>query len=319
MVEFIENEYIPPDLAPTITAAAISGMWPPLRRKGFYYILSFVVFFGIGVGCPATQLMNMAFVDSITDVMDQCLISITMIASAWKGFNMFMQSDRIREIFRLHRDMLEHTNKIERERFRILSVNNTRLYYFFIAMYMCGWTGVCFQTIFSSPEKRLWPSTYFLPFEFAKYRAVYLGGLLYQGLSEVLFCIWNALQDTYPIIMILMLYEHVDQLQKRIKKLGNIEVNDGQQTRPLTDVEHFHQLKECCIYYEKCLTYVNFRSPFYGTSKLQFHSISIFIVRFWKLMEDAVSFAYLFQFGASGFVICTSAYQLSIVRLKSNF
>lgn len=254
MVSFVEPEYIPPDLKPIVDFSRVSGMWPPIKRPNYYYLLSLIVFIGIGIGCPLTQVLNMLFVDSITDVMDQCLISITMFASAWKGVNLFIQHRKIREIFELHRDMLRHTSKAENDRFSALAATNVRLYYFFIAIYMCGWTGVCCQTIFSSPEKRLWPSTYFLPLDVAKLPSVYLGVLFYQGLSEVLFCIWNALQDTYPIIMILMLCEHIDQLQERLKLLGIEQKKvQGKKSVLITDAEHYGQLKDCCIYYESCL------------------------------------------------------------------
>lgn len=264
MVSFVEPEYVPHDLVPSIFVSRVSGMWPPIEKSYLYYLFALIVLCGIGIGCPLTQVMNVLFVDSITDVMDQCLISITMIASTWKGINLFVQCGRIREIFQLHREMLQQANKQEKEKMLVVAKYNVRIFYFFVAMYMCGWTGVCMQTIFSNPEKRLWPSTYFLPFEFAKNGSVYIGVLLYQGISEVLFCLWNAMQDTYPIILILMLWEHVEQLQQRVLMLGSEEtkVQNGNKTRPLSHSEHYRQLKECCIYYEKCLRYKHTFSVF---------------------------------------------------------
>lgn len=320
MASFVETEYIPPDLKPIILVSRISGMWPPMKKSCPYYLLTLIVFICIGIGCPFTQVMNVMFVDSVTDVMDQCLISITMIASTWKGVNLLMHHGKIREIFNLHREMLSYTNKKENGRFQLLVMNNVRLFYFFVGMYMCGWTGVCCQTIFSTPEKRLWPSTFFMPFDFAKIPAVYLGVLFYQGLSEVLFCVWNAMQDTYPIIMVLMLCEHVDQLQQRVMSLGikKKKMQNGRESRLVSEVEYYEELKKCCVYYEKCTRFKTASHSHFCFSSVENILFSI-SSRFWRLLEDAVSTAFLFQFGASGFVICTSAYQLSTVNTINHF
>lgn len=256
-----EIEYIPPDLKTNIFYFRITGMWAPLKRSYLYHLLSIFILVVIGIGCPLTQIINVIFVDSLANFMDQLLVSVTVVAATVKGVNFYMQQKKVRRIFALHKRMLDRIdigfNDSDDIKLQKIIRFNVLICKFFLYIYWCGLTAVGFQTIFSSPEKRLWPSTYFLPFESAKVPTVYMAGLIYQGFSEFWFCIWNAIEDTYPIIMVLMLCNHMEKLQNRLCRLGTIKLSRsiGNKNKRDSNKEFYVMLKDCSIYYEDCLRF----------------------------------------------------------------
>lgn len=254
-----EPEYIPPDLKLNVALYRLSGMWPPLKRSYLYPILSFAILLIIGIGAPFSQLMNIFFVDSVDTAMDQCLISSTVVAGTIKGVNVYLQQSKLRKIFQLHKEMLGKWAKGTdvHEQFEKIAKNNVKVVKFFIWMYMAGGTGVALQTIFSTTEKRLYASTYFVPYEFGKNPAVYFPVIVFQVISSFGYCVWNAIEDTYPVILILMLCGHLDTLQMQLINLGikdnalDLKIGRG----PLNQ-KYYAELRNCVFYYESCLRLV---------------------------------------------------------------
>lgn len=256
-----ESDYIPPDLKTNMFYFRLSGMWPPLKTSYLYHLLTIFILAVIEIGSPLTQLINVIFVGSLADFMDQLLVSTTMVASTVKGVNFYMQQRKLRQVFQLHKRMLDRPdigfNDGDDVALQKVVRFNVFICKFFLCMYGCGITTVTLQVIFSSPEKRLWPSTYFLPFEFGKDPTIYLAGLIFQGFSEFWFCVWNAVEDTYPIIMILMLCNHMEKLQNRLCRLGRMKVKSSIRNELKLDsnAEFYYSLKDCSIYYEDCLRF----------------------------------------------------------------
>lgn len=241
-------EYIPPDLKSNVTLCRIFGMWPPFKKSHLYSLLSIIVLVIIGVGFPLSQLINIPLLSSVDKIMDQFLISCTAIAGTFKGINIYLQQMKIRELFQLHKKMLANHAKDHKERSKFLEIakDNVTILKLFICMYLCGGTGVTLQTIFSSRENKLYLSTYLLPYEFAKSALVYYPVNVYQVLCTFCLCVWNAIADTYPIIMILMLCGHLDTLQAQLENLGI-------RREKYLNHKDYVELRNCVLYYQACL------------------------------------------------------------------
>lgn len=257
--KMVEPEYIPPDLKSNVVLYRVSGMWPPLKRSYLYPLLSIAILLIIGIGYPFSQLMNIVFIDSIDIITDQCLISSTVVAGTVKGVNIYLQQSKLRKIFQLHKEMSEKWARGTdvREHFKTIAKNNVRILNLFIWMYMAGGTGVALQTIFSTPEKRLYASTYYVPFEFGKNPAVYFSVIVFQVICSFFYCFWNAIEDTYPVILILILCGHLDTLQTQLANLGVKE--DAADTgigRDRLSRKYYTELGNCVSYYQSCLRLV---------------------------------------------------------------
>lgn len=263
MVKFLRNinklkditgtrgEYIPPDIHLNISLFCYTGMWPPLKQSCLYTLWTTLLFATLGITFPLSQFMNVFFVNSIERAVDTAFFAITFLAGTLKAINIYKQQSNIRQIFALHKQMLQDSNKsVDDERCMNIVQTNLVIVRFFLTLYFATWSIAVLQAIFSNPENRLWPSTYNLPYEFAKSDTVYLAVLFYQINSNLIFALWIALEDTFPVILILMLIGHVDKLRKRLENLC-VKCNDGQ----IGDLNflHYRQLKESCIFYENCL------------------------------------------------------------------
>lgn len=255
-------EYIPQDLKPHIICFRISGMWPPVLTSHSYNLLSILCIIFIGIGFPFTELMNIFFVDSVSKIIDHCLISSTVVSGTVKGVNLYVQQSKLRKIFRLHKDMMARyaNGAAEKEKFQNITKHNLEIHNFFLYSYLTGSAGVALQVLLSNPESRLFASTYLLPYAFASQPLVYLTVIFYQNFCSFLFSIYNAVLDTYPVILILILCGHMDILQNRLMSLkAHKPKKTGKQDTKMIDLdkEYYDELKECILYYESCLRCVD--------------------------------------------------------------
>lgn len=112
---------------------------------------------------------------------------------------------------------------------------------------MVTWSMFSAQVIISQPENRIWPSTHKFPFEFAHNPYVYYGVLIHQAVANLVFVYWVLLEDTYPMIMSLILCAHLRILKKRFENLGE-SIERG----TILDAKFYADLKESVVYYNFC-------------------------------------------------------------------
>lgn len=257
MARAIDNvEYIPHDVHHSIMLFHYSGMWPPLNKSILYDTYTFILFCLLGVTFPITQFMNMFYVNSVEAVIDHFFISITCLNGTFKAINIYVQQKNIRQIFAMHREMLRESDENdpeERVRFANVTKMNMRIFRFFISLYFTTWSTIVLQVVLSKPQNRLWPSTYNLPYDWARDEQLYLWLLVYQGFSNMIFAIWIGLEDTFPVILMLMLCGHVDRLTKRLQRLG--QRRSVVESRNEQNLRYYEELKNCTLYYESCLKY----------------------------------------------------------------
>lgn len=250
-INVMADEYIPPDISLNFLIYRCSGMWSPLKKSHLYTMWTTVLLVVFGITYPLSLFINICYVKSIEAAVDVIVIAIPILTSTLKAINIYNHQSNIRHIFALHKKMLQSRNKNvdDTSKFATIQKTNRLLARSFSALYFATWVTILLQTIASKPADRLWSSTYNLPYEFAKSHTIYVIVLFYQGFSNMLFAVWIALEDTFPIILILMLIGHVDRLKKRLEHLALRSEGDIFNLKLL----YYRQLKECCVYYEHCL------------------------------------------------------------------
>lgn len=254
------DEYIPPDIKPTIFIFRHTGIWPPMPKTHLYNLSTVMWLLLIGIPFPLTIFVNLYYATTIQQIVDHFLISTTAMFCTLKAINIYWQQRNVRKVFELHATMLNKSNNKfdDVDEFNRIKRYNRLILRFFVFLYLTTWCTVVLQVIFGKPEKRMWPSTYNLPHETLKEPKLYLIVLIYQGLSNLILTLWCGLVDTFPVILILMLGGHIDRLCQRLRQLGKDfhDDVDDEETKLSPNDRYYRDLKECIEYYELCTRYL---------------------------------------------------------------
>lgn len=198
------------------------GLWPP--EDGSILYSMWVVFFTltVNIGFPVSQLICVLYVDSVNAAVDHLLITSTVIMAAIKGVNVLAKKKIFVELLHLMKQLdetitpQEHDN-IFKKKFR----NSNRLLSLFCVCYIGCWTCVSIQVIMSKPEHRLMSSTFLYPNAFLHQQAIYLGGIVFQSISNLFLVTVDIMVDTYGASLLYVLGGHIDILGQRLQSLGN--------------------------------------------------------------------------------------------------
>lgn len=248
-------DYIPAELKVAVFLFRYAGIWRPFQNSYRYTLLTIVWFIAIGLLLPFTQFINLYYCRSIEKMVDHFLMSVTCLNGTFKAINVYWQQKNIRKLFELHEIMLNKYNKKydDGEAFARIRKNNIIILRVFVSLYVTTWALSGLQVIFTKPDNRLWPSTYNIPYEIFNGPKLYLIVLIYQGFAISIFSVWVAFEDTYPVILILLLCGHVDRLKNRLENLGTRYDDQKQDVIAYgNDKLYYHELIECCVYYELC-------------------------------------------------------------------
>lgn len=178
--------------------------------------------------------------------MDQSFLSLTCWATLFKTIVIYRRRDTIRELFRIHSNLSSDIRC--KERYNRTVRLNYYVHAFLTCLYSSGVTSFAIQTVVSSPEQGLYPSTAFLPYHFAQNRAVYLSVLAFQILVITFAVEWTILQDSLYIALINIICCHLAELKDRLRTLGNGSMGDEGQ-----DSLFYKDLIVCCERYRNCL------------------------------------------------------------------
>ncbi|XP_055322119.1 odorant receptor 33a-like [Sitodiplosis mosellana] len=214
-------------------------------------------------------------------MVDRSVITSSVVVVVVKAIALFTTRKGLNEFL----EIIKSLDSEIHDESHIFQMNKTikighRLYISYLYPYISTCVLLVFQTIYSKPETRMWSSTYAYPFKWAQRTNVYVGGLFLQGIANTCIVLFAVAADTYGVVMLQILSTHIDILQDRLKCLG--------QAKELSSDEHFNQLISGCKTYEN-------------------------ILRCSKLLESTLGSALFAQFCVSGVVLCTSAYQLTMI------
>lgn len=228
----------------------LAGVWPEAASKYFlaYHIWTFFVILLLGILFPFSQILNIFFADSITEMVDRSVITSSVVIVVVKALNLYTKRRELNEFFEIMKELddeIQEEYQIQRMKSAIKISHQLFFAYFYPYISTC--VLLVFQTIYSRPAIRLWSSTYAYPFDWAQKTKVYVIGLFIHGIANTCIVIFAVAADTYGAVLIHILSTHIDILQHRLTELGK--------NKKFSDKEHFDQLIYCCKAYESILRY----------------------------------------------------------------
>lgn len=222
----------------------LCGLWPPKGGSILYSI--WVVFFTltVNIGFPISQLICVLWIDSVNAAVDNMIITSSVIMAVVKGLNVLAKKKTFVELLQLMKELDSTVTPSEYDRvFKRKFLVSNGLLLLFCASYFGSWSCIAVQEIVSDPAKRLWSSTYLYPSEFLHHNGIYLGGIIFQSLSNLLVVIVDIVADTYGASLLLLLGGHIEILGEHLQALGK----DCDKTE---DFKHQHKiLIELCKKY----------------------------------------------------------------------
>lgn len=230
---------------------SLFGVWlkNEAENSRLYHFWTVIIFIVLGVLFPLSQIVNIIFVNSVTEMVDRSVITSSVVVVVIKALNLYANRKRLTELLNQLTDLDGEINELSHIQHINLAIKfGHRLYFTFLYPYISTCVLLVFQTIYSRPEIRLWSSTYEYPFEWAHQTHIYVIGLFIQGIANTCVVIFAVAADTYGVVLIHLLSKHIVILQDRLECLGQ---NANQSAN-----EHYNELIFCCNVYEWILKYV---------------------------------------------------------------
>lgn len=237
------NEYVPTGWRTHVFVMRVTGVWPTPNDSGSYKWLTMAFFFCVGILNPLLQFFNFFFVMSIQDAMDFSFLTLTCIATSCKVAIIYWQRHHIRELHRIHADLLRRAEHNDR-----VAHINYDLHMFTGLVYILCWFGFLVQCAIAEPDARMWLSTSRWPYEFARCRAVYFSVMVFQAASNLFMVIWCGTADSFYMALMNTACGHLADLKKRLLELGTDPEDGGER-----DSWFYGDLVDCCMRYEDVL------------------------------------------------------------------
>lgn len=293
------KEDVPAGLRSHVFVFRVMCFWPMAEDPRWYKWLTTSLYLSIGVLFPLSLCVNIFFVTSVQEAMDHIFLSVAFSTTGFKMGIIYWQLDNIRELFRIHAELLRGAwrNAVNHSRTARL---NLRIHMLFTLMYGSTAVGFLLQVAFSRPEDSVYTSTLLYPFDFMHSRAIYSTVLVYQCVGNMCSGIWAALTFTFLSALMNIACGHLADLKDRLRNLGTAK-----------DTSMFYKdLIDCCKCYGMCL-----RCVFSVWTSLEWSWIVTFTLsdRFTDIMTNILSPSYFAQFVVSGGVLCCTVYLLSVV------
>lgn len=205
------------------------GFWPYENGSCLYDCWSVLFSVVVAIGFPLTQLVCVAFVDSMDQIVEHLVLSSTVVMASVKGFNVMIQKRKLVQMFSILAEMDENV-AIEKANykkiFKNVAKNCNMMSYAFFVSYITSWSILVLQVIFSHVENREWSSTYLYPSAYWRQPSIYWGVLIFQAVSNLILCIEDAAVDTYAVVLLDILGGHIDVLKIQLREFG-AERNDS--------------------------------------------------------------------------------------------
>lgn len=205
-----------------IRAFKVCGMWLLGNSSLLYRLWSFIYSLFVCIIFPISAVICVFFADSVEVFVDHLFISSTFIMAAIKGFNVFVKLKTFSQLFQLMSELDETITPEEHQKiFLPIFKQSNGLFLFFCGNYGASWLFILFQVLASSPEKRMWSSTYLYPIEFLHHPTIYMGGIVFQGIANFLLVIFGIALDSYPASLLHVLSGHISVLGNRMSNIAD--------------------------------------------------------------------------------------------------
>lgn len=241
----VVTEDIPHGFRSQVLLMRVTGAWPTTDNSFLYKCLTIAFFSFVGIFFPLSLPMNILFIDfKIDDALQHSFASMPAFAATFKVVVIYWRLDNIRAFFRLHTAMLSRGGRRDAAANDQVARMNIRIHAVLTLLYVLYALSAVVQNTFAQPADKIIVSTMNLPYDFARSRAVYVSGLMFQIVCSVCACMLVALEDSLFIPMINTVCCHLIQLKERLRLLG---------TSGAGDVRFYSDLIDCCKRYEDCL------------------------------------------------------------------
>lgn len=193
----------------------IFGFWNKNNSlwKHFFFIAVCVLF-------PISLAIVVPYVDTLDTLLDHLLNTVSLFMVSIKAFNVIVRQKEFEELFQSMDSINQSVNHVEFNSFYQQTKNlGHKIVKGFLTFYAMTWMNLVVETIFSSPEERIWSSTYLIPIDVLHQPIIYYGILLYQGVSNILMALICATVDTYAIIFMRGLECAIDIVRLRLRSM----------------------------------------------------------------------------------------------------
>lgn len=209
----------------------VCGLWPNERGSWLYDCWSLIFIVVVAIGFPLSQLVCVLFVDSIDSMVENLILSSTVVTASIKGINVLIQKRKLVQlcnIFNAMDDNIAIDKRKYREIFDPILQSGKRISVMFVCAYSTAWLILVLQVIFSSAENNVWSSTYLYPSDYLHKSSIYVGGLVYQAIANLFLCELDAAFDTCAVILVNLLIGHVDVLKIQLQEFDGNELDSKQ-------------------------------------------------------------------------------------------
>lgn len=197
------------------------ALWPPEGGSTLYSIWMVFFILTVCIIFPISQIVCVFWVDSVNAAVQNLLISSTITMVVIKGMNVLANQKTFLEFFHVLSELDSTVTPDEYEKiFKKIFFVSDSLLNLFCFNYNVSYVFLAIQVIVSDPADKLWASTYLYPIDFLHQRTIYLGGIIYQAVSNLAIIYISMCVDTYPASLLHILGGHVEVLGLRMQALG---------------------------------------------------------------------------------------------------
>lgn len=197
------------------------GLWLPESGSILYTIWVIIFNAFVNIGFPISQLVCVLWVDSVNTAVHHLITTSSVVMAAVKGLNVLAKRKTFAELLRLMKELDATVTNDEYESiFKPKFLHSHRLLLLFCVNYIGAWMCLAIEVIMSKPIDRLWSSTYLYPSEFLHQRGIYIGGIIFQSISNLLVVFIDIVVDTYGSALLHVLGGHIEVLSEHLQALG---------------------------------------------------------------------------------------------------
>lgn len=213
------------------------GLWPSKTRSSFYTCYSILISMFAFVLYPISSLVCVFFMNTVDAIVDNLVLTSSLILVSMKALNLLIHQQKLVEILCILKKLDKTISPQEYQLIfaSIFKRSNVLFFCFFGNFIMCYVT-VLLLVLVSDPGHRTWSSTYLYPIEILHHRIIYFGGVVIQGISNLLQVVVDVSFDTYGASLMDLASGHIKLLGKRLSVLGTNKESLYQQKLKLIDL-----------------------------------------------------------------------------------
>lgn len=241
----------------------ILGLWQS-ETPSILARLRLLIFSCLSVGLLATLLTTSLFLNSMSEIINNLLMSSIMLLNCIKGLIVYLRKPKLEHLMNKI-NALDQQNR-KQEEISILNgmIDEGRLVTKLINIfYFSSFPCLAIYNILADYDERFWSSTAFYPYDFARKPCVYCTIFVFQAMANFSLLFMAMATDTYPALFCGILGSHVDVLRYKLRSMGatsevhkkitNIVANTDGMT---VEIENFRKDLIASVEYRKdCLRY----------------------------------------------------------------